>query len=427
MWICCCYPLTSVATKFKIEYWDPADKARHDLRPVTPSDSNPGKTISAARANVSAFAATLLERIIWVPDDRENVVRIIFLDLQEGASAAGSPLYFLPPWSSPLSHYVPILLIRARPDLYPPDLYDLGFPAGVQLYHSRNAGPLLDFRIPSQRSYSETESPIYNLMLSVILHEFVHGLGMVSLYNCLQPYRHAMTPYDTHVRDQERPLRDLSEMTLEECQKVVRPLMRSVWRGTSTSAAAGRILKSGQVNGDVSIGDSTLNIVNDLSHLSNAVSPLQLMHSSSRGRVSLGIAAYILSDIGYGPVVDSIVFIEDTQDNILRIGVATIVPPEFTDTVENLRVNIHLPEGLSVDSASTSPAVCNLKTTPVVCDYTTFAGYSILEFQLSGTDGSYEIKADVDHRALHVDPRPLNNFDTVTFVPSRDVDVHDER
>ncbi len=37
-------------------------------------------------------------------------------------------------------------------------------------------------------------------------------------------------------------------------------------------------------------------------------------------------------------------------------------------------------------------------------------------FQLSGEDDTYDIKVDVDHRALHVDPTPVNNFDAVTFI-----------
>ena len=76
--------------------------------------------------------------------------------------------------------------------------------------------------------------------------------------------------------------------------------------------------------------------------------------------LELNIVASILSDMGWGPVVDSKVVIENTPDNTLRVVVDSAVAPEFIDTVENLRVNVHLPEGLSVDSATITPADCDL-------------------------------------------------------------------
>ena len=389
-----------------------------DPTPVTPVYGNPAKTLGELRTNQATFGRDLLERIFWVPDTQPLGMEVSFSPRDTTASATGSPTWGRRPYHHLL---IPTALIAARPDLYPPSEFPLGdeldpsYPLAQAMYlwfkpvasHPTRVGEVYrDYSIPSQRDGRDD-----GVML-LYLHEVLHGLGHVSTFrNCDGGFGYFRTLYDLHIRW----LDDLSvspeDMTEEQCLSFAD---NAVWVGEATTEAAGRTLTAGQVNGSVLLRPQF-----DFSHLSITIRPFQVL-TGFRNESTLGIAAYMLSDMGYGPVIDSKVFIEDAKDNSLRVDVDSIVSPEFTDTVEHLRVNLHLPEGLAVDSATTTPAECDLTATPIVCDYSTFGGPSVLEFLLTGETGLYDIKADVDHRALHVDAAPLNNFDRVSFVMNRE-------
>ena len=251
--------------------------------------------------------------------------------------------------------------------------------------------------------------------LPTILHEYVHILGFVSDINYDGSFTFNPDIYDRHMVNNGITPRFAIDMTDEQRAMLFSAGNSVRLAGPTTVQDAPRLLTAGHDGGEVFLfaepGESGA-----LGHLSNDVLPTSLMAPAGGDTLELNIVASILSDMGWGPVVDSMVVVEDASDNTLRIAVDSIVAPEFTDTIDNLRVNVHLPEGLSVDSATTSPAECDLEATPIVCDYTTFASSSILEFQLNGADGDYDIKVDVDHRSLHVDPSPVNNFASATFV-----------
>ena len=411
------------ATQIEIVFED--DLGIRDPTPVTPVYGNPGKTLGELRTNQATFGRDLLERIFWVPDTQPLEMEVSFSpdDPAAGRAAAyGSPTLRS---SYPNNLWIPTALIAARPDLYPPSEFPLGgeldpsYPLAQVMYlwfeplpslptrleEARLGEVYFDYSIPSQRDGRDDGTML------LYLHEVLHGLGHISWFVSCDDLGGFRTTYDLHIRWLDDLSVNPEDMTEEQCLSFAD---NAVWVGESTTEAAGRTLTAGQVNGSVLLRHQF-----DFSHLSITIRPFQIL-TGFRNESTLGIAAYMLSDMGYGPVIDSKVFIEDAKDNTLRVDVDSIVSPEFTDTVEHLRVNLHLPEGLAVDSATTTPAECDLTATPIVCDYSTFGGPSVLEFLLTGETGLYDIKADVDHRALHVDAAPLNNFDRVSFVMNRE-------
>ena len=112
----------------------------------------------------------------------------------------------------------------------------------------------------------------------------------------------------------------------------------------------------------------------------------------------------MLSDMGWGPVIDSRVTASSSGQDTVQVEVSTDAEAE----AEQLLVNLQLPEGISVADTVASPATC--ETTG--CRYTRLSGNAIIQYTLTGEPGIYEVTADVDHQAPHVDENPVNNFAT---------------
>ena len=243
-----------------------------------------------------------------------------------------------------------------------------------------------------------------NSFVLTALHEFVHGLGFGSNVNYDPDVSYTPTLFDRHVRlagaDPDRP----EDMTPEQRAMLHRAQENIRWVGPVTSEAAGWMLTY-QDKGEVFLdGAGAYNI----SHLSQD-EPSQLM---SRGvhntaPLRLGIAAYMLSDMGWGPVIDSRVTASSFGQDKVQVEVSTDA------AAEQLLVNLQLPEGISVEDMIASPATCETTGQTTGCRYTRLSGSVDIQYTLTGEPGIHEVTADVDHQALHVDENPVNNFATV--------------
>ena len=125
----------------------------------------------------------------------------------------------------------------------------------------------------------------------------------------------------------------------------------------------------------------------------------------------LNIVAYMLSDMGWGPVLDSTIAVAVEQDTAtIEVAVGESLEGFDKAVADNLLVTIDLPDGVQVESASTAPADCDLGTIPFTCRFASLDSTASIALTLGGEPGVHAITVDVDHQAAHVDPEPVNNF-----------------
>ena len=125
----------------------------------------------------------------------------------------------------------------------------------------------------------------------------------------------------------------------------------------------------------------------------------------------LNIVAYMLSDIGWGPVIDSTIAVAIEQDTAtIEVAVEEALEGFDKAVADNLLVSIDLPDGVRVEAASTAPADCDLAAAPFSCRFASLDSAASIALSLGGMPGVHAITVDVDHQAPHVDPEPVNNF-----------------
>ena len=136
-----------------------------------------------------------------------------------------------------------------------------------------------------------------------------------------------------------------------------------------------------------------------------------LMRACGGSVTHLGITAYMLADMGWGDVIDSTIAVTVDQDTAtIEVAVADALEGFDKVVADNLLVNIGLPDGLRVESASTAPADCDLESAPFTCRFASLDSTASLALTLGGVPGVHAVTVDVDHQASHVDPEPVNNF-----------------
>ena len=390
--LCFCSPLPGFATSIETIYLDDPDSGQgfYDTTPVPPAPGNPGTTLGEQRRNVHEYGVRLLERIVWI-DNKVPVISEAGFEHQEGSVATGSPNWFYDR-ENPRFSNVPSMLFAAR--AYPVSQWTEGRTVGLNTHYD------LDYTWDYTIGESLATPVSYNAMVSTTLHEFGHGLGFASLAG---NFVFDLSVFDRYIRHHGATPAAPVDMTDEQREALARAGDDARWVGPVTSEAAGRILTAGQDRGEVFL-DARGRDQHPMSHLSDTLLPHQLMQSSGAATIELGIAAYMFSDMGYGPVVDSSVTMAAPDPSKVRVEVSTDAP------AENLLVNLHLPDGVTVESVLAAPATCNLAAQPVECRYTTLSGTASIEYTLSGDPGAYHVKADVDHQAPHVDGAPVNNF-----------------
>ena len=394
---------SAAATTIKVIYLDDPGEGAFDETPVDspyPWFNNPGTTLGERRRIAHEYVTRLLERAVWIDNQILLHSEVTFDSLRKGVSAFDkTPVLDGPYYKGYADGYA----------ITPPQFAVLN-PDAAQ--RELEAGDELKMRVQynadEEFDYFLGEFPVItvNSFVLAALHEFIHGLGFRSNVSSYPDASYTPSLFDRHVRlAGAKPIRP-EDMTPEQRAMLHRAQDNLRWVGPATSEAAGRIIPAGQAQGEVFLdGGGAYNI----SHLSPD-EPFQLMSRStfSNASLRLGIAAYMLSDMGWGPVIDSRVTASPSGQNKVQVEVSTDAEAE----AEQLLVNLQLPEGISVADTVASPAICETTGQTTGCRYTRLSGNAAIQYTLTGEPGIYEVTADVDHQALHVDENPVNNFAT---------------
>ena len=399
MLVCLTYgSLSSWATTITPVYGEGAD----DTTPRAPLPDNPGRTLGAQRRHAHDYVVKLVERVIWLPDDKPVLSQVSWTQ-KRGFTACSFPTFAagdLEP-DNPDVERRELILLKVRKGTYTGPSPVLGTYVRVEYQAFPDALFSLDPRGT----------------VGIGLHEYVHLLGFAPRNPAAlgDPMygggTRTLSEFSLHIRlkgDSTPP----QSMNAEQVRKLGEPGADAWWEGSAaTKAAAMRLLTAGQSDGLIRLdarGDSQ-----HLAHLSLKVKPASIMGPGSAGTLDLGIVAYMLSDIGWGPVVDTMVGASVEDDGTLTPAMATMVT--VSAGASSLVVTATLPDGLRSTSQTATPATCADMNAEgeLVCTYASLSGAATIQYDLAGTRGLYTVAVDVDHQDYHVDPRPANNFATV--------------
>ena len=391
------------ATVITVNYVEGKD----DPTPVEPLPDNPGTTLGEQRRFVHDYVVKLTERVVWMPNDKPIPSDVNWgIKRNDEFIACASPVFSRPELD-------PELGVRTNPLVW------------LRALHGERPAPIhgsfFQVDYSSSERFSMSLTPDLDGPPSLVatgLHEHVHLLGFASSDPTGDGFINSTgkrySDFDLHLRlaGDDTPVHKMND---EMLQSLVSTEGAARWLGDATAAAAPQLLTAGHEGGQVFLDTS-------LSHLSFAVEPHSLMYSAGGSTLELGIAAYMLSDIGWGPVVDSeVVRLAASRDSATSttVTVDAMVRARVEDTsatrVTNIVVNATLPNGLRADNVLGAPAACpaEIAAGEGACRYATDFSAGSIQYTLTGEPGIYEVEVDVDHQDNHVDPRPVNNFATV--------------
>ena len=408
------------------------------------AEGNPGTTLGEQRKYAHEFAVRLAERVVWI-EDRYPMFQYTLVTENLGATAIakgvggtpaqrqGDPRPFYYPngvfcrdtapcaegWSEREPDPGFVRVDRALSGGYRFTIGTLGGSANIE--YSAN---IADFAIPDGR------------FVEVGVHEHLHHLGFFSYISDGARTYHppawpqplpGLTKMDQFVRHHGATPRNTVDMTLAQLNAITSEGQDVRFAGPQTLLAAPLLLAAGF---DDTVGSATYGEVylhtdgsphsncqtDQLSHLATSLREQDerggpLMRACGGSVVHLGIAAYMVSDMGWGPVIDSTIAVAIDQNTAtMEVAVAEVLEGFDKAVADNLLVNIDLPDGVRVESASTAPADCDLESTPFTCRFASLDSTASLALTLGGVPGVHAVTVDVDHQAPHVDPEPVNNF-----------------
>lgn len=246
--------------------------------------------------------------------------------------------------------------------------------------------------------------------VTVVMHELMHGLGFSSTVNLTTGrkiegrddvysrhlYHSGMTPSSyADMTDQQRLLANTSAKEL-------------YWDGAHVNNQAQQRLIAGFSNNRVEIFAPSEVIVNaSLSHFSNAVAPNEMMEPFyTAADHDIGLAASVLSDIGWGSEADLTVTVTEQDIGMFIITVGNHGP----DTAHNVSVTSHLLEGQAVYQDILSTVSCEENSQGMLCqlgDIHNGASVSYTLTIINNTGNAQVFKSSV--AANIVDVIPENN------------------
>ena len=381
----------SFATTFKVVWGAGAyDEAR-----VEPLQDNQGTTLGEQRRNAHEHVLKLASRMFWYPNEDTILTAASWIETDAFCAQARATNVHNAPQGD--VHSQPWWLVRLRKRLAR-ERTSIQDPQGE------------DFEIIYADKGLRLSHSLDGEWVAIGLHEVVHHLGFVRSrgYASAAPSFIDSVPtlFDTRIRFPGSNTTVL-QMPRDEWVSRFGSVGTEVrWDGMATRAAAPRLAGAGQVNGQVLLYNGEQHPNSRWDHLAFEVDPPSLMTPTGRNTRELGIVAYMLSDLGWGPVVDSEVSASADGGTL-----TTTVTPSVA--AENLVVTVAPPTGVTVESMAATPADCQPRGNQMTCVYVSLSGSASIDYGLAGRWGVHLVTVDVDHQAPHVDPRPVNNFDTV--------------
>ena len=411
------------------------------------AEGNPGTTLGEQRKYAHEFAVRLTERIVWVEPRHPFLQYTLVTEglgyAAIGWGASGAPVQ-KPGDARP--YLYPTRLICPEADIcvegwsdHEPDRgfarVDNALNGGYRFTRSGHADIEYDaglngFAVP------------HGAFVGVGVHEHLHHLGFFSYIGrgnarirqggvwgnaSPQPFT-ALSKLDQFVRHHGATPRNTVAMTVAQLNAISAEGQDVRFAGPQTMLAAPMLLAGGfdDTAASATYGEVYLHTDGSpnsgcggssaLEHLAGIVGarderggpPMVACGSNSR---HLNIVAYMLSDMGWGPVIDSTIAVAVEQDTAtIEVAVQEALEGFDKAVANNLLVTIDLPEGVLVEAASTAPADCDLDAAPFTCRFASLDSAASIALTLGGMPGVHAVTVDVDHQAPHVDPEPVNNF-----------------
>ncbi|HAG72235.1 MAG TPA: hypothetical protein DCL66_08540 [Gammaproteobacteria bacterium] len=151
-----------------------------------------------------------------------------------------------------------------------------------------------------------------------------------------------------------------------------------------------------------------------LSHWSKEIDPDLLMESASNTD-DYFVSFAVLSDMGYGDMLDTQVSVHSSANDSLLLAVKSETL-QARASIDSVFLTIPVVEGLTL-TPSTTDMTCDQTASAWVCELpelTTNTDH-LFGFDVAAEDGEYSMQVDVEHRDYHVDGAPLNNFHNVAL------------
>jgi hypothetical protein len=285
------------ATTFVIHNIDAAGVGLNDPTPFTPVGGNTATTLGAARQravqSVVSIWETQLQSAVLIQVDVQFTTTLFDCTVLAGSSQGSSHLNF-PNAPHPNTLYPQALANSLAGSDLAPTISDL--------YLIINAN--LDGVCSGQRWYYGLDGNTTNYdFVSVLLHEFGHGLGFRTFMNVTTGAklnghddvflryleRHGASPPDfPSMTDAQRAAAATSGASLH-------------FTGPLLLAAASQVLTAGMSGGHVQMyAPSVVDTVSSVSHFASALTPDQVMEAFYRGPIhDPGLAKQVLLDIGW--------------------------------------------------------------------------------------------------------------------------------
>lgn len=396
--------LSVEATTLTILYDDDPGVGFLDPTPVQPVDGNAALTLGEQRKASFEYTVDHFERMVWISDTISPRIRANFkIDPERNPSTIGLARATAPspdripaevPGIQPNTLYNDLLYARLSGTLAPPTIQGETHEGEVQFSDGYN----FDLSIPIDPMGGKQ-------LVSTAMHEFIHlsGFGTdLPAFNF--DIKRPLGVFTRLVVHEGATPRRVPEMTNEQVKTLLEDPDGARFSGSNgTKTAAANLLTMGQNDGEIFLSQDTI-------HMSNTVFPRTVMHPGSANRIDIPVIAYMLSDLGWGPVSDTSVTIASDDRGIA-------VTTNSDQTNQDVVTSIRIPDGLTISSVNGDPANCATNEQTITCRYASLPANTpqTVAVDLSGQVGRFEIKADTDHQDFHVDPIATNNFVTQMF------------
>ena len=371
-------PTASAKTTINIINGDSAGEGFNDTTAVDPIGGNTGTTVGEQRLIALQYAAD----IIGASLNSDVDINVLAEFESQGGNRFGAPLAAAGPVSVHIDFgggdsntwYVAALANKL---------------AGEDLANSSDISAIFNSDVDSSSVLGDA-TWYYGLdanpssgdidFVTVSIHELLHGFGFISLVDASDGSLFDDSPdaYSTHVGRAGVSPSSFVNMSNFQRSNALTATGDLQWTGSYTSSQLSNITSGTNIDsGDTFVEIYAPNPIESgstLSHFSNTVSPDTLMEPAYAGaNHSLGLAAALLSDIGWGDLADLTIDVTLPSNTVLQNDETSIViqiSNNGVDAAEDVMVEYAIPNTINVISAAIDQGSCttNTATQLVSCD-----------------------------------------------------------
>lgn len=407
------------AAEFIPVYVDEDGEGVYEETPIDPTDSNPGDTIGEQRLLAVEKGFELFNKAVYTEVD--VYVDIDFMDMSDSsyAALAFTCQYWIDSsaYPEPIEMFVPDAEFIDPDIVYPCSLAEhLIDPEGAV----EEAGEIYIAYSSANFELDNYELGDYSLsrsLVSEVMHEIGHVAGMVSeIYDADDGRFLNGFPslFDTFVVvNDEGAISALANQTeadrVEAADTGILEFNGDATRAFGLSELTSGVSSNGRprlhtYDGGEKDGQA-------IEHFHPDVSPEQLMASVAAATVELGMLAGVLSDLGWGDLVDIEVTMIESDDSF-----DILVDNPSESAYANIRVYVEHGADVTVSNIDAEPGVCTEGEDAFTCTFEEIPALDTLRILFdaeTASDTPVEISAEVTVESNIVDPRPANNYASV--------------